>query len=89
MGQVRGIVFGVEPLSPRVSLPPWVEFHCLPPQEKIRTFYASCDVWLCASSSEGFYLPTLEAMACRCPVVSTRVGGATDIIQDGVKRVSR
>jgi glycosyltransferase involved in cell wall biosynthesis len=38
---------------------------------------------LCASRTEGFGLPTLEAMACRCPAVSTRVGGAPDLIEDG------
>jgi len=55
-----------------------------PPQDQIRSIYGSCDAWLCGSSSEGFYLPLLEAMACRCPVVSTKVGGATDLIQEGV-----
>jgi glycosyltransferase involved in cell wall biosynthesis len=84
MGRVRGIAFGSERVSRQFPLPSWVEFHYLPPQDQIRLLYGSCDVWLCGSSSEGFYLPLLEAMACRCPVVSTRVGGATDIIQDGV-----
>jgi glycosyltransferase involved in cell wall biosynthesis len=54
-----------------------------PPQETIKDIYAQCDVWLCASRSEGFGLPLLEAMACRAPVVSTRVGAATDLIDDG------
>src|SRR5690606_29579110 len=40
--------------------------------------------WLCGSAREGFHLPPLEAMACRCPVVSTRVGGPMDIIRDGI-----
>jgi glycosyltransferase involved in cell wall biosynthesis len=84
LGRVRVIAFGSEHVSPKVPLPPWIEFHYLPPQDQIRLIYGSCDVWLCGSSSEGFYLPLLEAMACRCPVVSTKVGGATDLIQEGV-----
>jgi glycosyltransferase involved in cell wall biosynthesis len=46
--------------------------------------YSRCDVWLCGSRSEGFHLPPIEAMACRCPVVSTRVGGPMDIVEEGV-----
>jgi glycosyltransferase involved in cell wall biosynthesis len=84
LGQVRGIAFGSERLSSRLPLSSWIEFHHLPPQDHIRLLYGSCDVWLCGSSSEGFHLPPLEAMACRCPVVSTRVGGPMDIIQAGV-----
>jgi len=33
---------------------------------------------------EGFHLPPSEAMACRCPVVSTEVGGPIDLIESGV-----
>lgn len=60
------------------------EHIVLPPQDKIRDIYSRCDVWLCSSFGEGFHLPPLEAMACRCPVVSTRVGGPEDIVVDGV-----
>jgi len=81
---LRVIAFGAEHVSTNLPLPDWVEFHYRPTQQEIRDIYRSCDVWLCASRQEGFHLPPLEAMACRCPVVSTRVGGPQDIIQDGV-----
>ena len=55
-----------------------------PGQDRLREIYATCDVFLCASHAEGFYLPALEAMACRCPVVSTRVGWPMEGIVDGV-----
>jgi glycosyltransferase involved in cell wall biosynthesis len=50
----------------------------------LKELYARCDVWLCGSYAEGFHLPILEAMACRCPVVSTAVGGSVDSIEPGV-----
>lgn len=55
-----------------------------PAQDRIRDIYAQCDVWLCGSTMEGFHLPHLEAMACRCPVVSTMVGGPLDNVRDGI-----
>ena len=82
LGEVRGVAFGSEHVSAEMPLPLWIEFHHLPPQDRIRLLYGRCDVWLCGSSSEGFHLPPLEAMACRCPVVSTRVGGPMDIIKN-------
>jgi glycosyltransferase involved in cell wall biosynthesis len=76
--------FGVGSLSPSAPLPPGSEYVQKPPQQSLRTIYGGCDVWLCSSTSEGYHLPPHEAMACRCPVVSTRVGGPTDLVQDGV-----
>jgi glycosyltransferase involved in cell wall biosynthesis len=81
--RVRVMAFGAEALADEIQLPPDSSFHYLPAQDSIRELYASCDVWLCGSYSEGFHLPPLEAMACRCPVVSTNVGGPADIIQSG------
>lgn len=80
---VRVVSFGHEEPGGDLALPPGSEFHLLPPQDKIREIYAKCDLWLCGSQREGFHLPPLEAMACRCPVVSTRVGGPEDIIVPG------
>jgi glycosyltransferase involved in cell wall biosynthesis len=55
-----------------------------PSQDRLRDIYASCDVWLCCSKSEGFNLIAMEAMACRTPVVSTRTGWPEEAIVDGV-----
>ena len=47
-------------------------------------YYSSIDLYICASRCEGASTPIREAMACGRPVISTRVGDSTDIIQDGV-----
>jgi glycosyltransferase involved in cell wall biosynthesis len=61
-----------------------IEMITQPRQETLRDIYASCDVWLCCSKSEGFNLMAMEAMACRTPVVSTRTGWPEEAIVDGV-----
>ena len=76
--------FGFDDPAPSVPLPPGSEYYQQPPQHTLRDIYAGCDIWLCTSTSEGYHLPPHEAMACRCPVVSTRVGGPMDLIEDGV-----
>jgi glycosyltransferase involved in cell wall biosynthesis len=81
---LRVVCFGAERPDFRLPLPRCAEFHYRPPQHELRDLYARCDVWLCGSNVEGFHLPPLEAMACRCPVVSTRVGGPLDTVEDGI-----
>ena len=76
--------FGFDYPAPSAPLPRGSEYCRRPPQHTLRDIYAGCDVWLCTSTSEGYHLPPHEAMACRCPVVSTRVGGPMDLIEDGV-----
>ncbi len=84
--ELRLVVFGREPVAQRHRglFPDSTRYVLCPPQQTLRDLYAACDVWLCGSSAEGFHLPPLEAMACRTPVVSTRVGGPEDIIDEGV-----
>lgn len=84
MSSLRVISFGAEKPYSKFPLPPSAQFFYRPAQNMIRELYAQCDVWMCGSNVEGFHLPPLEAMACRCPVVSTKVGGPVDIIEDGV-----
>jgi glycosyltransferase involved in cell wall biosynthesis len=82
---LRLISFGAEHPGPAaLRLPAYSEFHYRPQQNLLRELYGRCDVWMCGSNREGFHLPPLEAMACRCPVVSTRVGGPLDTIEEGV-----
>jgi glycosyltransferase involved in cell wall biosynthesis len=78
------VSFGAEKPYFRFPLPPRTSFFYRPAQDMLRQLYARCDVWMCGSNVEGFHLPPLEAMACRCPVVSTKVGGPLDIIEDGI-----
>ena len=80
---LKVIAFGSSPVSKHLPLPAGCSFHLNPPQDNIRNIYAQCDVWLCGSRLEGFHLPPMEAMACRCPVVSTAVGGPLDVIENG------
>lgn len=65
------------------ELPARTEFHFRPTQEQIARIYASCDVWLSTSTTEGFNLPPLEAMASGCPVVCSRTGRPAEIIENG------
>lgn len=77
------VAFGTEAVSDELPLPQNSTYHRQPAQDFIRDIYSDCDVFLGGSTSEGFFLPLLESMACRTPVVSTRVGAAPDLIVDG------
>jgi len=59
-----------------------IEFELSPDQNRLRTIYAQCDVWMTSSRSEGFNLTAMEAMACRTPVVSTKTGWPVESIVD-------
>lgn len=80
---IKLITFGHGAFSPQLPHNVSIEHFNDPAQEFIKDIYAKCDVWLCGSSSEGFHLPPLEAMACGSPVVSTMVGGPLDTIVEG------
>jgi glycosyltransferase involved in cell wall biosynthesis len=82
--KLQVVAFGTVPQPPDFASRPGITYVRQPEQNRIRELYAMCDAWLLSSKSEGFGLPVLEAMACRCPVVSTRSGGPQDLIRDGV-----
>ena len=47
-------------------------------------WYNDGTILVCASESEGTPNPALEAAACGCAIVSTRVGNMPELIRDGV-----
>jgi glycosyltransferase involved in cell wall biosynthesis len=52
--------------------------------EALSQAYASADVFTFASALETFGLVVVEAMAAGLPVVSSRVGGIPDVVEEGV-----
>lgn len=82
MADLRVLVFGLD--EPDRRFPDFIEFTKDPAPSRLRDIYRSCDVWLSASRSEGFNLPTMEAMACRTPVVATRTGWPAEAVSNGL-----
>jgi glycosyltransferase involved in cell wall biosynthesis len=78
------VPFATEVLTMAKTLPYAVRIHFVGDQSDMWTFFAACDLICVPSSSESFGRTVIEAMACRLPVVATRVGGIPEIIDDGV-----
>jgi glycosyltransferase involved in cell wall biosynthesis len=49
----------------------------------VEEHYAATDCYVCSSHSEGLSNTMLEAMAAGLPIVSTRVSGAEDLVENG------
>jgi glycosyltransferase involved in cell wall biosynthesis len=77
--------------SQRAAIEQWISHNQL--QDCVRLFgflpdpcqiIAQCDILIQPSLSEGFGLSMVEALSCGIPVVSTPVGAAQDVIEDGL-----
>jgi len=74
-------VYGAEPEGN--AYPDYVIQHPHISDDKLRGLYSKADIFVLPSWVEGFGLPPLEAMACKCAVVSTNVGAVSDYSKDG------
>lgn len=54
------------------------EYYKRPFKSKLREIYKSCDIFVFPSRCEGFGMPSMEAMVCKRPVVTTNVGAVPD-----------
>jgi glycosyltransferase involved in cell wall biosynthesis len=70
------VMYGALPVTAAHAkyIPQNTEFHLNISTKKLNELYNSCDMFLYSSWHEGFALPPLEAMACKIPVISTKVG---------------
>ena len=70
-----------EALSRRVVFTDYVE------EEDLPSLYGGAELFLFASSDEGFGFPPLEAMACGVPVVATRSASLPEVIGEAGRLV--
>ncbi len=78
-----GEVERLQRLSEDLELGDTVEFVGRVPQEQLALYYSAADVCVVPSFYESFGLAALESMACGTPVVASRVGGLSTIVQHG------
>lgn len=71
--ELRATLFGTPPAPP--NLPDWIEYHRKPPQTKLRELYNRAAIFLAPSWSEGWSLPSSEAMMCGAALIATDIGG--------------
>jgi len=72
-----------EALASRLDVADQIDFVGKQPQSQIREYLSVADLLLVPSLTESFGLTALEAMACRVPVIATRVGGIPEVVEDG------
>ena len=76
---------GAETIRELAAASPFARDICLTgfvPNEELPAWYRAADTFVFPSLYEGFGLPPLEAMACGCPVLSSRQGAIGETVGD-------
>ncbi len=71
-------------LTNKLKLTNQVNFLGLVDQKELVKYYGAVDVTVLASSSEGIANVLLESIACGTPVITTNVGGASEIFKGNI-----
>lgn len=79
--EIQLVMFGVYPPDP--NTPSHAEFHHNISNDDLRKLYCSCDIFVCPSWVEGWPAPPMEAMACKCALVTTNVGWIPEYVAPG------
>lgn len=74
---------GPDRLALEAAAGPSVRFAGAVGQDRIRELYEAADVFCLASFAEGVPVVLMEAMATGLPVVSTRIAGIPELVEDG------
>jgi D-inositol-3-phosphate glycosyltransferase len=69
-------------LAVQLKLNKRVHFIDVQPQYKLPVIYSAADVTVVPSYHESFGLVAVESLACSTPVVATRAGGLTTVVQN-------
>jgi glycosyltransferase involved in cell wall biosynthesis len=83
-GRVQLVALGDPNASVAVA---GVEITALPFERdpaRVARYYQAADLYVHPARAENLPLAVMEAMACATPVVSSRVGGIPEIVEDGV-----
>lgn len=73
----------MEALASRELPPDSFQFHGFLPKPQLADLMRQSRGFVLASDAETFGCVLMEAMACGCPVVTTRVGGIPAVVRDG------
>lgn len=60
------------------NIPLWINFKTMANESELRDIYNNTAIYCCTSDSEGYGLPSLEAMACGCTLVTTNNKGCLE-----------
>lgn len=74
----------LERLAAALGIEDSVDFVGYVEQDDMPNFLTSLDVFAMPSREEAFGVASLEAMACRVPVVASKIGGNREILRDGM-----
>ncbi len=66
----------------RIGLDPTRVLHCQPDETELASLYTHAMMLIYASLLEGFGIPPLEAMNCRCPVAASAAGSIPEVVGD-------